>query len=154
MVHLSPTKRVSSLEAKSTAPKSVQGSDMKIIGHQWIESPKFITIYTKEDIATTQASSILLFDELSSMIDEIRYCAKEGLSFALRVDNLNDALLAYNLNAKYLIVVPKLAKELQQIAQHYLFDTQILVEISSAKKIEKYAQMGIDGVIFSSSIVQ
>jgi nicotinate-nucleotide pyrophosphorylase len=126
---------------------------MRIIGHQWIESPQFITIYAKEDIANTQANSILLFNDLSSMIDEIRYCFKEGLAFGLRVDNLNDALLAYNLNAKYLIVIPKLAKELQKIAQQYLFDTQILVEINSAKKIEKYAQMGIDGVIFGRSIV-
>ena len=125
---------------------------MKIIGHQWIDSPQFITIYAKEDIATTQANSILLFDDLSSMIDEIKYCAKEGLAWAIRVDDISDAIIAYNLKATYLLVTPSLAKEVQSIAQHYLFDTQVIVEISSIKEIQKYAQMGIDSVLFGESI--
>ena len=40
----------------------------------------------------------------------------------------------------------------QSIAQQYLFDTQIIIEISNEDEMEIYAKMGIDGVLFSSAI--
>jgi hypothetical protein len=38
------------------------------------------------------------------------------------------------------------------IAQHYLFDTQILVKIISIEEIESLAKIGVDGVVFSEAI--
>ena len=125
---------------------------MKIFGHPWIESPEFITVESKEEIANTQADSILLFEDINNSLESIKYSQKEGLPFALKVSTINHTIFAYNLNANYLLVTPQLAKEIQDIAQHYLFDTQIIVEIQNETEIEKYAQMGIDGVIFQQTI--
>ena len=47
-----------------------------------------------------------------------------------------------------------MAKEIQSIAQHYLFDAQIVVIIKNEDEIEQYAQMGIDGVVFPSAITK
>ncbi len=123
---------------------------MKIIGHPWIESPKFITIKSKDEIADSSANSILLFEDISESIETIKYVQKEGLAFGVKILNIKDALFAYNLDANYLLVDPSKVEEVQAIAQHYLFDTQIIIIIKSEDEIEKYAKMGIDGVIFSN----
>jgi len=125
---------------------------MKIFGHPWIESPEFITVESKEEIANTQANSILLFEDIKKSLKTIQYSQKEGLPFAVRISTINNTIFAYNLGANYLLVTPQLAKEIQDIAQQYLFDTQIIVEIQNETEIEKYAQMGIDGVIFQQTI--
>lgn len=125
---------------------------MKIIGHPWIQSPQFITIISKEQIAQTQANSILLFEDIRASIKIIHYAKKEGLAFGVKISTINDALLAYNLSATYLLVEAQIALEIQNIAQHYLFDTQIIVAIKDEEEIAQYAKMGIDGVIFQQTI--
>ena len=125
---------------------------MKIIGHHWIESPIFKTINCIEDINKTLAKDILLFNDLDKNIEIIKYSNINNLPYAIRVKDIKKAILSHNLNASYLLVLPKMAKEIQDIAQNYLFDTLILVEIDNEKEIEYYAKLGIDGVIFSSSI--
>jgi len=125
---------------------------MKIIGHNWIESPIFKIINSIEDINKTLAKDILLFNDLDKQIDIIQYSNLNNLSFSIRVKNIKEAILSHNLNASYILVLPEMAKEIQDIAQNYLFDTLVLVEISNENEIEYYAKLGVDGVIFSNSI--
>jgi len=125
---------------------------MKIIGHNLIESPIFKIINSIEDINKTLAKDILLFNDLDKQIDIIQYSNFNNLSFSIRVKNIKEAILSHNLNASYILVLPEMAKEIQDIAQNYLFDTLVLVEISNENEIEHYAKLGVDGVIFSNSI--
>jgi len=125
---------------------------MKIIGHPWIESEGFAEINAIEKIAATPAGSILLIADIASSIDLLHYCQREGLPFALRAGEVKTALFAHALNARYIIAEREVAETIQKLAQNYLFDTQILVEISDESEIEIYAEKGLDGIIFPTAI--
>jgi len=125
---------------------------MKIVGHPWIESERFMAVDSMEKITGSPAASILLFDDLPGSIELLHYCQKEGLPFALRAGEAKTALFAHALNARYVIAEQAIVQSVQELAQNYLFDTQILVEIQNENEIDKYARMGIDGVIFSAAI--
>ncbi len=126
---------------------------MKIIGHPWVESEVFVTVDSVEMIRESPASSILLFDDIQESVELSHYCQREGLPFAVRVIDLKMALFAHALNARYIVAMNSIALEVQALAQNYLFDTQILVEIVDESEIETYAKQGIDGVLFSSAIL-
>ena len=125
---------------------------MKIIGHPWIESERFVAVESEDEVRKTPAASILLFAELESLIDLLHYSRAQGLPFAVKTDELKTMLLAHALGARYILTGERDAEAFQAVAQHYLFDTEILVSIKSESEIEKYAKMGIDGVILESSI--
>lgn len=125
---------------------------MKIIGHPWIESERFIRVDSIEAIRKSPTASILLFEKFSESIDLIHDCQKQGLPFAMRAEEAKTALFAHALNARYIIAEHGAAQAIQKLAQHYLFDTQILVEISDESEIETYAMIGLDGVIFPAAI--
>ncbi len=126
---------------------------MKIFGHPWIESEDFVEIDSLLAIKQTKPASILLFDDMKHSIELLHYCQREALPTALRVDEIKHAIFANLLNVGYIITPPKKASEIQALAQHYLFDTQVVVEIESEDEIERYAKMGIDGVIFATAII-
>ena len=125
---------------------------MKIIGHPWIESERFVVVRTIEAIKKSPPASILLFDDIDSSIDLLHYCGEQGLPFAVETETLKSILFAHALGARYILSGEKNAEAFQAVAQHYLFDMEILVVIHHEDEIEKYALMGIDGVIFASSI--
>lgn len=125
---------------------------MKIIGHPWIESERFVAVDSLDTIKMSPAGSILLFDDLAASIALVHYCQKEGLPFAVRVTEIKTALFAYALGARYIIAEREAAQAIQQLAQQYLFDTQILVEIRDENEIETCAGMGLDGVLFPDAI--
>lgn len=125
---------------------------MKIIGHPWIESERFVQVDAIEKITSTPAGSVLLISDLDTSIDLLHYCEREGLPFALRARDIKTALFAHALHARYVIVEKEIAEVIQGLAQNYLFDTQIIVEIQNESEIEDYARMGIDGVTFPAAI--
>jgi len=125
---------------------------MLIIGDPWIEYSSLYSIKSIDDIRKTPPNSIVLIDDISDSIDILKYTQKEGISTALRVVDIKSAIYAHLLSVKYIIPPPSIAQELQSIAQNYLFDSQIIVEISDSSQIESYAKMGIDGVILPSAI--
>jgi len=125
---------------------------VKIIGHHWVESEQIVEIDSIDHIKRTPVGSILLFDNIDNSIDLLKYCHKESLPSAVRVDSIKNSLFANSLDVRYIIASKDIVEDIQSIAQQYLFDTQIIVEISSEDEIEIYAKMGIDGVLFSSAI--
>ncbi|MDE5592069.1 MAG: hypothetical protein K2I63_03835, partial [Helicobacter sp.] len=63
------------------------------------------------------------------------------------------SLILVGLGVKFFITLDKqMAKELQKLAEHYLFDSKILFAIKDEKTIEEVAKMGIDGVIFLEAL--
>jgi hypothetical protein len=121
---------------------------MKIIGHHWIEeSIRFKAVKSIEDINKTVANDTLLFNNLSKNIEIIKYADKNSLPFAIKIDNIKDVIFAHNLNANYIIAPKDISKIVQDIAQNYLFDSLIFVEIDTEDEIEYFAKLGVDGVI-------
>lgn len=101
------------------------------------------------DIENSLPNSTLLFNY---DVNLLTYCNKNKLNFAIIVKNIKDAIYANALNSKYIICERKLAKNLQKIADNYMFDAKILAVIESEKEIEDVALAEIDGAIFKDLI--
>ena len=49
---------------------------MLIFGHPWIESPRFVKVFSLEDIARTRPEDVLLLEPLSVSIELAKHCRK------------------------------------------------------------------------------
>jgi len=127
---------------------------MLIFGHPWVESRRFVKIFSIEEVSKTGPEDILLLEPLSVSIDLARHCKENSLPFALTISSLKEALLANALGADYLVCQHEQAIEIQKVAEEYLFDTKILVLVEEEREIETMARFGIDGVVFPRAIVQ
>lgn len=127
---------------------------MLLFGHRFIKNESFYHISDIISIEKTPPSSTLYltFDEKN--LDIIEYFRVNELSFVLSVKNITELIYAESLNASYIVVAPDLAKTAQSIAENYLFDAKVLVSIEEESSIEEMAQLGIDGVIFSSAVIK
>ena len=126
---------------------------MIIIGHPWVESPPFRRVYTSQDIEQSNNGEVLLLQPLVDSHELAKFCAKEGLRFAVTVSSINDAILANALGAHYIVCQEHDAMVIQPIAENYLFDTKVLALINDEKEISKIARSEIDGVIFPGAII-
>ena len=125
---------------------------MIIIGHPWVESQVFRKTSSLAEIKASTSSEILLFDSLLTSQDLVQYCYKNTIAYAVEVASLKEAVFANALEAKYLLCSKAQAKEIQEMAQEYLFDTRVLVKITNEDEIDAIAKLGIDGVIFKEAI--
>ena len=125
---------------------------MIIIGHPWIESPKFYKVFSLEDIKKSKAENIVLLEPLVDSHVLAKYCKENGIPFAATVNTLQEAIFSNALGASYMVCEEDDALIIQPIAQEYLFDTRILALIHEEKEIIKIARSGIDGVIFPEAI--
>jgi len=122
---------------------------MIIIGDKLIPFEELFKIDSIDDIKNTKANSTVLF----TYCDEIaKFCFENEISFAIVVDSIKEAVYSSNLNAKYIITNKELSKELQKIADNYMYDAKILVIIESSDEFEEIAKAQIDGVIFKNLI--
>jgi len=127
---------------------------MIIIGHPWIKSNRFFKVFSIECIKKSQADDIILLEPLVDSHAYAVHCQENNVPFAVVANNLEDALFANALGAKYIICEEDVALMVQPIANEYLFDTRILVLIHSEKEISKIARGGVDGVIFADAIYE
>ena len=125
---------------------------MIVIGHPWIESPKFCKVFSEEDIKKSDPKSIVVLEPLVDAHRLAAYCQKNGIAYAVPVNKLKEAVFANALGATYIICEEDDALMIQPIAQEYLFDTRVLVLIHDEKSIAKLARSFIDGVIFAEAI--
>lgn len=127
---------------------------MIIIGHPWIKSNRFFKVFSIKGIEKSQVDDIILLEPLVDSHAYAVHCQENNVPFALVANNLEDALFANALGAKYIICEEDDALMIQPIANEYLFDTRILVLIHSEKEISKIARGGVDGVIFADAIYE
>ena len=122
---------------------------MIIIGDKLIPFEELFKIDSIDDIKNTKANSTVLF----TYCDEIaKFCFENEISFAIAVNSIKEAVYSSNLNAKYIITNKELSKELQKIADNYMYDAKILAIIESSDEFEEIAKAQIDGVIFRNLI--
>ncbi len=127
---------------------------MIIIGHPWIKNNRFFKVFSIKGIQKSQANDIILLEPLVDSHAYAVHCQDNNIPFAVVANNLDDALFANALGAKYIICEEDDALMIQPIANEYLFDTRILVLIHSEKEISKIARGGVDGVIFADAIYE
>lgn len=127
---------------------------MMIFGHRFIASESFYHINTIDSIIHTPSSSIICLEFDEEKLDITAHATLNKIPFALRVANTTEIIYAATLGAKYIIVLPKMAKTAHNLAENYLFDAKILVLISEEEEIEELALLGVDGVIFSNAIIK
>ncbi len=125
---------------------------MLIFGNKYIESPQFITISAIEEIETTAPNDILYLKNFSAPYLLAKHCAKNNLHYAVKVNSIKEALFANALSASYIIAQTALAKELQSIADNYLWDSKVLAIISNDNDLETIAKASIDGAIYKNHI--
>ncbi len=125
---------------------------MIVIGHEWINSSRFMKVFSEDEIKNTEINSIVLLEPLVDSIKLANYCQANDVPYAVTVSSLKDAIFCNSLEANFIICEENEACIIQPIAEKYLFDTKILVLIHDEKDISKIARLGIDGVIFSEAI--
>lgn len=123
---------------------------MIIIGHSQVPFKPFYWVKIKEDIKTTPPNSVILFKQNNiNFLKLVAFCKKNKIIFANEVNTLREALISNANGASYMIVSTKeLAKELQNIANTYLFDARILLRVTKEEDIKNTAKSEIDGVLF------
>ena len=123
---------------------------MQIIGHKLIEYENFNLIQTVENI--------LNFDNLIFEYNEdfIKNARNSGKTFSVIVRNLNEAVLANALNAKFIIVEKNnisITKDVVKLAEFYLFDSKVAVIIENYEKdLLNAINLRADAVIYKNII--
>ncbi|MCP4970799.1 MAG: hypothetical protein GY932_09435 [Arcobacter sp.] len=120
---------------------------MILIGDNLIPFEDISYIDSIWDIENSHPNATLIFNYDENLLT---YCNKNQLAFAVIVKSIQEAIYANALDCKYLICEKKLAKQLQNIADNYMFDTKILSIIETEKEIEDIALLEIDGVIYDN----
>lgn len=127
---------------------------MILIGHKFIESEKLYHIDAIEAISKTPPNSTLYIFFSEENLDIIKHCNNNAINFALHVNSVTELIYAENLGATYIVVSVQDAKDAQQIANEYLFDAKILATITDEEQIEELAYLGIDGALFTQTIIK
>ncbi|MCZ6102851.1 MAG: hypothetical protein E6258_00825 [Campylobacter ureolyticus] len=123
---------------------------MQIIGHKLIEYENFNLIQTVENI--------LNFDNLIFEYNEnfIKNAKNSGKTFSVIARNLNEAVLANALNAKFIIIEKNnisITKEVVKLAEFYLFDSKIAIIIENYEKdLLNAINLRVDAVIYKNII--
>lgn len=127
---------------------------MILFGHPLIPSEQFYHISSIDAIANTPSNSIiaLFFEEQN--LDIITHLRDNNIRFALYVTSSVEAVLAENLRATYLIVLPKNGDNVQRVAEHYLFDAKVLGYCEEQEDLESLIELRLDGAIFGDAIIK
>lgn len=118
---------------------------MILLGDALVPYEETFMIYHKDQITESKPNSTIIFQFNKAVLT---YAAENSIAFAPIVENITDAIYSNALNAKYIIVRKSLAKEIQAVAENYMFDAKVLAIITDESEIESIAKDEIDGVIY------
>ena len=127
---------------------------MILFGHRFIDSEKFYHVQSIDAINNTPPSSTIFTEFSEENLDIIKYATTNSIKLAVHVNSITDIIYSSALDATFLVVPKELAKTAQNLAENYLFDAKILVNIEDDSEIEELALLGIDGVIYSNAIIK
>jgi len=122
---------------------------MIILNHKFIESKKLVTISSIDDIKKTTPNDIVVLKGLKEPFDMAIYCHKNQIEYAVEISTLKEAIFANSLGASYVICDFNLAKEVQILANEYLWDMKVLATVNE-KELESVAKAFIDGVVIKN----
>ncbi len=117
---------------------------MILFGDPNIITDNFIKVSSLNDIQNISSNSIVSFNY---DLELMQYCANNSIKYTVFIENITQAVYANILSAKYIIVEKYQAKKIQDIADNYMYDSKILVQINSTDEIEWVALNSIDGAV-------
>ena len=120
---------------------------MILIGDSLVAHEDMFRIYHQEQIGESKANSTIIFKYNSAIL---KYVSLNDLSYAVVVSNIKESIYSNALNAKYIICTKDIAKDIQKIAENYMFDSKVLAIIESNNELEEIASNEIDGVIYKN----
>lgn len=119
---------------------------MLILNHSFINPLQIVLVKNKENIQNSLPTDFLILEE---NLELAKFCFEAGVEYASVITDITKALLLVNLGVKFLVARDlEMARNLQDLAETYLFDSKILLIISKEEEIKEVAKNGIDGVIF------
>jgi hypothetical protein len=122
---------------------------MILIGDNLIPYTNFFNISSIDDIKNSNANSVISFRYNENILT---YSFKNDLNYAVIASSIKEAIYANNLNAKYIVCEKNLAKDIQKIADNYMFDSKVLALIETSDEIEEVALNEIDGIIYNNLV--
>ncbi|MDD2887914.1 MAG: hypothetical protein PHY66_08915 [Aliarcobacter sp.] len=122
---------------------------MIIIGDKLVPFEKIQYIQYVENIKETKANSTIIFNYDEEVL---KYCYENEISLAVIVTSIKEAIYCNSLNVKYIISEKELAKQIQKIADNYMYDSKNLAIIDSNEEFEDIVKNEIDGVIYRDLI--
>ncbi len=123
---------------------------MLIFGAKDLATPNFFSVESVEDIKKSSPKDIVLLESFDSPYELAKYCQANNIAYAVEVASIKEAVFASNLGATFILCSFELAKEIQKVADNYLWDTKVLAKISSEDEIENVAIAGVDGAILGA----
>jgi len=127
---------------------------MLIYGHRFIESEPFYHVLNIDSISNTPPASTIFVEFSEANLDIINHLRANSIIFALSIKNITQIIYASSLDASFIMVPKELTSTAQNLANNYLFDAKILVNIESEDEIEELAILGVDGVVFANAIIK
>lgn len=122
---------------------------MIIIGDKLVPFEDIQYIQNIENIKDTKANSTIIFNYDEEVL---KYCYENEISLAVIVTSIKEAIYCNSLNVKYIISEKELAKQIQKIADNYMYDSKNLAIIDSNEEFEDIVKNEIDGVIYRDLI--
>lgn len=119
---------------------------MILIGDKIVPYETCFFIDTKEKIENTKPNSTLIFNYNEELLT---FCKENNIFCAVIVNNIREAVYCNALNSRYIICKKAISKNIQKIAENYMFDSKVLTVIEKSDEIEEVALSEIDGVIYS-----
>jgi hypothetical protein len=118
-----------------------------IFGDKDIEYGKLYFVASIEDIKNTPPNSIIYH---TYDIKLIKYAKNNQIQNAINITTITEAIFCNALAVDFIIVDKNIAKQIQNIAQNYMFDSKILQTINSIDDIQDVALDEIDGCIYKN----
>ncbi len=125
---------------------------MLIFGHPLVESERFVIVKSENDVKRSSPKDIVVFSFKEENFYLANYCRQNDIAFGVFVNDLKELLISNLWGGKFALVEVDFAKEAQKIAEEYLFDMKIILQIENEDEMVKAAKEGIDGVIFRDFI--
>ena len=119
---------------------------MIILGDELVPYEEVFSISCINEIKTTKANSIVSFDYDEELL---KYCFENSLKCLVKVASIKEAIYCNSLNVFYIASQYDVAKEIQKVADNYMFDSKNLCIIKNNNSFEDVAKNEIDGVIYS-----
>lgn len=120
---------------------------MLLLGDKLVPYENIEKIKTFADIQTSTANITVSFEYND---ETLKYCFENEVNSAVIVNSIKEAIYCNALNTKYIISEKNLAKDIQKVAENYMFDSKILAIIESNNELEEVASYEIDGVIYKT----
>ncbi len=122
---------------------------MIVLGDEKIDTKSIVYSSNFQDVKNSSPNDII---KLNYDVGYLKQLVSNDIECIVQVENIQDLIYANILKATYILVHKNIAKQAQNIADDYMFDSKILVAISSKEEIEKIAYDAIDGVLFIKDI--